>query len=104
MFRYSQSTAGQEESAVVFWCNRPSNLFTQHFHSKWNRLQIGADSSALSPLRSLPPRVEMADPSGSAAVVCINWNNLVDIVLEAISSNRLKMCLAFVPHMKDISE
>ncbi|VEL43451.1 unnamed protein product [Protopolystoma xenopodis] len=30
-----QSTAGQEESAVVFWWNRPSNLFTQHIHSKW---------------------------------------------------------------------
>ncbi|VEL27783.1 unnamed protein product [Protopolystoma xenopodis] len=30
----AQSTAGQEESAVVFWWNRPSNLFTEHFHSK----------------------------------------------------------------------
>ncbi|VEL33927.1 unnamed protein product [Protopolystoma xenopodis] len=30
----SQSTVGQDESAVVFWWNRPSNLFTQHFHSK----------------------------------------------------------------------
>ncbi|VEL16119.1 unnamed protein product [Protopolystoma xenopodis] len=31
----AQSTAGQEESAVVFWWNRTSNLFTQHFQSKW---------------------------------------------------------------------
>ncbi|VEL31968.1 unnamed protein product [Protopolystoma xenopodis] len=23
-------------STIVFWWNRPSNLFTQHFHSKWN--------------------------------------------------------------------
>ncbi|VEL17666.1 unnamed protein product [Protopolystoma xenopodis] len=28
---------GQEESAVVFWWNRPSNLFTKHFYSKWKR-------------------------------------------------------------------
>ncbi|VEL22935.1 unnamed protein product [Protopolystoma xenopodis] len=34
-----ESTVGQEESAVVFWWNRPSSLFTQHFHSKWKQAQ-----------------------------------------------------------------
>ncbi|VEL32279.1 unnamed protein product [Protopolystoma xenopodis] len=33
-FESLHPTAGQEEFAVVFWWNRPSNLFTQHLHSK----------------------------------------------------------------------
>ncbi|VEL23562.1 unnamed protein product [Protopolystoma xenopodis] len=31
----SRNTFTRTPSLVVFWWNRPSNLFTQHFHSKW---------------------------------------------------------------------
>ncbi|VEL27163.1 unnamed protein product [Protopolystoma xenopodis] len=44
----SSSKADQEESAVVFWWNRTSNLFTQHFYSKWNPNSCNIDRNGVN--------------------------------------------------------